>query len=35
MEKQIDIREQPIDIIINKKRGPKPKIKAPLTDDII
>ena len=34
MEKQIDIIEQPIDIIVKKKRGPKPKIKAP-TDEII
>ena len=34
MEKQIDIIEQPIDIIVKKKRGSKPKIKAP-TDDII
>ena len=34
MEKQIDIIEEPIDIIVRKKRGPKPKIKAP-TDEII
>ena len=33
MEK-IDIIEQPIYIIVKKKRGPKPKIKAP-TDEII
>ena len=35
MEKQIDIIEQPIDIIVKKKRGPKPKIKTPSTDEII
>ena len=34
MEKQIDILDQPIDIIVKKKRGPKPKIKAP-NDEII
>ena len=34
MEKQIDIIEQPIDIIVKKKRGPKPKSKAP-NDEII
>jgi hypothetical protein len=34
MEKQIDKIEQPIDIIVKKKRGPKPKIKPP-TDEII
>ena len=35
MEKQIKIIEQPIDIIVKKKRGPKPKIKTPPTDEII
>ena len=35
MEKQIDIKEQPIDIVIKKKRGPKPKIKEPPMDVII
>ena len=34
MEKQIDIIEKPIDIIVKKKRGRKPKIKDP-TDEII
>ncbi len=34
MEKQIDIIEPPIGIIVKKKRGPKPKIKAS-TDEII
>ncbi len=35
MEKQIDIIEQPIDIIVKKKRGPKPKIKAPVDEKIV
>ena len=35
MEKQIDIIEQPIDIVIEKKREPKPKIKEPPMDVII
>ena len=34
MEKQIDIIEKPIDIIVKKKRGRKPKINDP-TDEII
>ncbi len=34
MEKQIDIIEQPNDISVKEKRGPKAKIKAP-TDEII
>ncbi len=35
MEKQIDIIELPLDIVIKKKRGPKPKIKEPPMDVII
>ena len=35
MEKQIDIIEQPIDIIIKKKRGRKPTIKPPAVDEVI
>ena len=34
MEKQIDVIEKPIDIIVKKKRGRKPKMKAQ-TDEII
>ena len=35
MEKQMDIIEQPIDIIIKKKRGRKPTIKPPAVDEVI
>ena len=35
MEKQTDIIEQPIDMIVKKKRGRKPTTKELPTDDII
>ena len=35
MEKQIYIIEQPIDIIIKKKRGRKPTIKPPAVVELI
>ena len=35
MEKQIDILDQPIDIIVKKKRGSKPTIKAAPVDEVI
>ena len=35
MEKQIDIIEQPIEIIIKKKRGRKPPIQPPAVDEVI
>ncbi len=34
MEKPIDIIEQPIDIIVKKKRGPKPKLKRQLMREL-